>query len=270
MGKDEKLSKQEIADLTIAVDMLENLSFGIKVANVIGIPIETAIQKLPAKWQPKIAEVTSSVLRYALKQIVKIFNKKPNPKPHNFFHKFAVAATGAASGFFGDFAIAIELPITTMIMIHSIADVAKSEGEDLQTYETQLACLEVLALGGNSKNNAISTSNYLSVRAAMAKAIAEATTFLLEKGLTEEGSPIIVKLIANLSERFAIQVSEKFAAQIVPIIGAATGASINLVFISHFQNMAKGHFIYRRLVNKYGEEIIEKEYKKILEKLKIK
>jgi hypothetical protein len=55
-------------------------------------------------------------------------------------------------------------------------------------------------------------------------------------------------------------VSEKTAAQAIPAIGAAGGALINALFIDHFQDMARGHFIVRRLERKYGKEIIKAKY----------
>jgi hypothetical protein len=57
--------------------------------------------------------------------------------------------------------------------------------------------------------------------------------------------------------------SEKAAAQAVPAIGAAGGAIINTLFIDHFQDMARGHFIIRRLERKYGKEIVEHTYKAV-------
>jgi hypothetical protein len=58
-------------------------------------------------------------------------------------------------------------------------------------------------------------------------------------------------------------VSEKAAAQAIPAIGAAGGAIVNTLFIDHFQDMARGHFIVRRLERKYGEAIVEKTYRSV-------
>jgi hypothetical protein len=49
----------------------------------------------------------------------------------------------------------------------------------------------------------------------------------------------------------------------VPAIGAAGGAAINLVFINHFQDMARGHFTVRRLERKYGAEVVREEYSRL-------
>ena len=58
-------------------------------------------------------------------------------------------------------------------------------------------------------------------------------------------------------------VSQKAAAQAIPLIGAAGGALINLAFVDHFQDMARGHFIVRRLERLYGEDIVQAEYDKL-------
>jgi hypothetical protein len=79
----------------------------------------------------------------------------------------------------------------------------------------------------------------------------------------EEGSPAIVRLISKIATRFSGPVLEKFAAQSVPVIGAAGGAAVNLVFINYFQDMARGHFTVRRLERKYGAEIVRQEYDRI-------
>jgi len=34
----------------------------------------------------------------------------------------------------------------------------------------------------------------------------------------------------------------------------------NTLFIDHFQDMARGHFIVRRLERKYGKEVVEETY----------
>jgi hypothetical protein len=87
--------------------------------------------------------------------------------------------------------------------------------------------------------------------------------YITKRGLYEKGAPALVRLIIQIAERFSIQVSEKAAAQAVPAIGAAGGAIINTLFIDHFQDMARGHFIVRRLERKYGKEIVEETYKSV-------
>ena len=46
----------------------------------------------------------------------------------------------------------------------------------------------------------------------------------------------------------------------VPVIGALGGATVNVLFIDHFQDMARGHFVVRRLERKYGADEVETAY----------
>lgn len=46
----------------------------------------------------------------------------------------------------------------------------------------------------------------------------------------------------------------------LPIIGALGGATVNLLFVSHFQKVAHGDFTVRRLERLYGAEIVWRRY----------
>ena len=97
----------------------------------------------------------------------------------------------------------------------------------------------------------------------LSNSMAQATKYVTEQGIINEGAPLFLNIIGKIAERFGIQVTEKTVAQSVPIIGAAGGALINTLFISHFQDMAKGHFSIRKLERTYGQELIKKLYKKL-------
>jgi hypothetical protein len=74
---------------------------------------------------------------------------------------------------------------------------------------------------------------------------------------------VIVRFIAQVASRFGITVSEKVAAQAVPVVGAAGGAIVNLLFIDHYQDMARGHFIVRRMERKYSPEFVKDLWPKL-------
>ena len=71
---------------------------------------------------------------------------------------------------------------------------------------------------------------------------------------------MLVRLISLIAARFGLVVSQKMAAQLVPVIGAMGGAAVNYAFVDHFQNVARGHFTVRRLERAYGAEAIRTEY----------
>lgn len=254
------ISEHDQKELQVAKNLLENIGLAAKVTNLIGIPIEKSLGMLPDDWNKSIGAVTQSALLKASDAAIFTMKDIPGEESSNIWHKLGVAVSGGVGGFFGISAIAVELPISTSIMLRSIADIARSEGESITAIETKLACLEVFALGGSGKSDNGTESGYYAVRAALAKSVADAAEFIVNKAITEEGAPVIVRFIAKVAERFGIQVTEKAAAQAIPAIGAAGGAIINTIFIDHFQDMARGHFLVRKLERKYGKETIKKLY----------
>lgn len=69
-----------------------------------------------------------------------------------------------------------------------------------------------------------------------------------------------MRFLTRIAARFGVNVSEKAAAQAIPVLGAGGGAVINLLFMDHFQDMARGHFIVRRLERTYGAPVVETAY----------
>jgi hypothetical protein len=175
-------------------------------------------------------------------------------------HKIMVGTSGWIGGAFGFTALPVELPISTTIMLRSIANIARDEGHHLSEMDTRLSCLEVFALGGPTTADDASESGYWVVRAALSKAISEAATYLAERGLFEKSAPAIVRLIATIAARFGVVISEQAAAKAVPILGAASGSVINVLFMDHFQNMARGHFIVKRIEKRYGMDRVREVY----------
>ena len=150
--------------------------------------------------------------------------------------------------------MAVELPITTTILLRSIAEIAREEGEDLARPEAALACIEVFGLGGEAAGEAAIESGYFAVRGALAKSVSESARFIAQRGLVDETAPILVRLVAQVAARFGVVVGEKLAAQAVPVIGAIGGAAVNVAFAEHFQTVARGHFIVRRLERAHGAD----------------
>lgn len=254
------LSADDLLDLRYAKSLLSHPSLAARVTSVLGAPIEKGFALLPANWADAVNQTTRNALTKAIALAVATMDEH-SPRPAaNFLHKLAVTATGAGGGVFGFASLPLELPLSTTIMLRSIVDVARSEGEKIKSIETKLACMEVFALGGSSAGDDAANTGYFAVRAALAKAMAEAAGFIAERGVAMETAPAIVRLIGQIATRFGVVVSEKMAAQAVPVIGAIGGASINLLFIDHFQDIARGHFVVRRLERKYGPEAIKAAY----------
>lgn len=257
------IDEQELEDIKYAKSLLEGESFAIKATAMLGKPIEYGLAMLPKRAHQLISDATTKALNISLKVAVTTMSKKPTLASWEKTHKLACAATGATGGFFGLPALAIELPFSTTIMLRTIVDIARSEGEIITSLEAELECISIFALGGPSLDDNTAESGYYAVRAALAETVANATKYIVKEGLKKESAPVVVKLIAEIASRFGIQVSQKAAAQAIPVIGAVSGALINTIFIDHFQDKARGHFIIRRLERKYGKEVIKENYKNV-------
>ena len=263
------MKDNDLKALRVAVQLLENPSLGAKVADIIGTPVEKAIALLPSKALARVRIATHKAIDGALRLSLKTMDYHDPadgvapPEASNWWHMAATATSGAVAGAFGLVALAIEPAFSTAIMMRSIADVARGEGADLNDIEVQLECVHVLALGGKTNNDDSAEIGYFVAKEALAKALSDAAAHIAKSGLSMKGAPAIVRLIAMIAERYSINVTEKVAAQAVPIIGAIGGALINTMFIDHFQNMSRGHFIVRRLEKEYGSELVKKRYQKI-------
>jgi hypothetical protein len=254
------LDARELRDLAHARSLLEHPSFAARLVNVIGAPVERGIEKLPAPVVEKIQQATHTALGRALDVAVNGLDRDPERGPANLFHRAMTGIAGAAGGAMGLSALLVELPVTTTLMLRSIADIARSQGEDLDELEARLACLSVFAFGGRSESDDATETGYFAVRAVLAQQVAEAARALATRGIARGEVPALVRLISSIAARFGIVVSEKAAAQLVPVFGGISGAAVNMVVTEHFQRMATGHFIVRRLERRHGADAVRAAY----------
>jgi EcsC protein family len=186
------------------------------------------------RWQEKITELTEHALWKAHDVATLGLDPQGDHEPWRWFNKAMTIATGAAGGFFGLPGVAIDVPLTTLVMMRSIAEIARSKGENLAEDEAKRACLQVLAFGG--------------VGGADNPEIAYWTT----RGALGKGS--IELLIKQAASRLGTTLSEKVLAQAVPVAGALAGGALNYVFMNYYQQMAGVHFVLRNLERTHGDE----------------
>ncbi len=256
------LSPKDYADLEGAALKLEKRSFAMTVASKAGMPVEALLRMLPARAQESIGGAVNKALDQCLRVALTLGESRSASHRSKRSHTVATAVTGAVGGFFGLPGLVVELPVTTTLMLHSIAEIARSQGEDLTTPEGALACLEVLALGPEGVRGEALESAYYATRAALAQVTRDAAVFIAQKGISKEGAPALVSFISKIAARFGLEVSEKAAAQLIPVAGAAGGLALNILFTDHFQRLAEGHFTVRRLERKYGSEVVHQAYER--------
>ena len=254
------LSPSDYADLQAAVTKLETQSFAMKVAATLGMPVEALLHRLPAPAKSAIQLSVDKALAQCLRIALKAHRPNSPGGIYKRSHTAAAAFTGAVGGFFGLPGLLVELPITTTVMLHSIVEIARSQGEDFLSPEGGLACLEVFALGPQNTPRGADESAYYATRTALAQVTREAVSYITQKGMAKESAPALLSFIGRIASRFGLEVSEKLAAELVPIVGAVGGLTLNLLFTQHFQSIAEGHFVIRRLERKYGAEAVRRDY----------
>src|SRR6516164_355487 len=254
------LSEVDQSALAAAVQRLEKPSLAGRLAALAGKPVGLVQRALPAAASTAVAKTTKHALERALE--VALFSLKDRRfRGGRALHSGLACTSGAIGGAFGLAALAIELPVSTMIMLRAIAAIARDEGEDLADPRTGLACLEVFALAvPEGADTVAGERGYFAIRALLARGLAETAGIVADKGAVRGGSDLAARFLAPIVARFGAVVSEKLAAQTVAVIGAVGGAAVNLAFIEHFQSLARGHFAVRRLERIYGAEAVRAEY----------
>src|SRR6516164_7963557 len=248
--------------LAAAVQRLESPSLVGRLAALAGKPVGLVQSALPATASTAVAKLAKHALERALD--VALFSlQNRSIIGGRRFHSGLACASGAIGGAFGLAALAVELPVSTTIMLRAIAAIAQQEGEDLADPRTGLACLEVFALSGPAAGKQGVETDYFTVRAMLARGLVEVADFAVDKGAIREGAPLFLRFLTQIASRFGIVVSQKVAAQTIAVLGAVGGAAVNLAFTEHFQDVARGHFTVRRLERVYGAYVVRTEYDRI-------
>ena len=273
-----RLAATDLAFISEAARYIEHPSFVLRLTNALGQPLERGLKLLPKPAERLVQHATESALKAALRVAIASLPKQPPParsfaeavvaaKQTRLRHDFAAAAAGAAGGLFGLAALLVELPVTTTLMLRSIARVATLFGEDLTDPAARLDCLFVFSAGGGAPNAEAAEAGYYSSRFAFASLVKEAASFVGATGAREaahavstKSAPVLMRLLAPIAARFELVVSDKLVAQLVPIAGAASGAAVNVVFNEHFESLARYHFGLRRLEREHGAAAVQAAY----------
>jgi hypothetical protein len=242
---------------------------------VVGKPAEAMLAMLPEAANKLITAATHKAMLRGIEWVSATIPGDPHAgatpprRVSSLFakhgHTAVSALSGAGGGFFGLAGLTVEVPVTTLVMLRSIASVAAASGADLSDPRTRLECLAVLSLGTPADKQMQST--YLSTRLGTSLAVREAASFVAKTGgqelsqaIAKGTAPLVVRLIDAVGTRFQIVVTEKVAAQMVPVVGAAMGALVNASFTDYFNRIARYHFGIVALERRYGQSLVDAAY----------
>ncbi|ENO95576.1 hypothetical protein C667_18317 [Thauera phenylacetica B4P] len=256
------LADTDLRALAEARVLLERPSLAARLSSFVGSPLEKGMARLPASWRERIGGLAHDALMKAMDTAAKTLQPAVQPASPRL-HKLLGSVSGAGGGAFGVAGLTVEIPLSTVLIMRSILDIARGEGEDIGSAQARLAALEVFALGGNASSDDAAEAGYYAVRAALATTVSEAARHFAQRGLSSEGAPALARLITMVAARYKVQLTQKAAGMLVPGIGAAAGATINLMFMDHFQSVSRGHFTVRRLERHYGEAAVRSAWQTV-------
>jgi hypothetical protein len=187
--------------------------------------VQMGLARLPMEVQRAAAERAREGLEIAFRAAILGLDPAAR-REHAGAYRLTGALAGALGGFGGFATTLAELPVTTGLIMRSVADIARARGLDLEDPEVRAACIEVFAFGGP---------------------LDEDDDQDLAFWMTRLAGQEIAQLIAGVVTRYAPAVLTKLGAQAVPLAGAAVGAGLNLVYMDFYQRIARVVFALQPL-----------------------
>ncbi|MEP3346929.1 MAG: EcsC family protein [Litoreibacter sp.] len=222
---------EQIEDLAIRYRNARGV--GLKVLGALGSQADGLLEKLPEGARDGLDSATMKALEFSFEAAAMSRGKVPDTG--QWMTRALTMGTGAAGGFGGLPSALAELPVTTTVILRAIQGIAVDHGFDPSDGDTRLECLQVFASAGPLAEDDSTDVSFLTLRASVT-------------GVT------VHALIKSISPKLAVVLGQKLAAQMVPVLGAVTGAAINYSFTSYYQEMAHVNFGLRRLAEETGTD----------------
>ncbi|MDB6455063.1 EcsC family protein [Falsirhodobacter sp. 20TX0035] len=204
-----------------------------KVISFAGHRAEGLMDRIPSPIRIRIEEATAFALRRCY-GVASAAHGSRLPSVGKHGHKVAAVMSGGLGGFGGMASSIVELPATVSIFFAAIQKVAAEHGFDPKEEAVRLECLRVFGSGTPFEEDEGTNTAFLASRVALTGAGAQG-------------------LIASVAPRLAAVLSQKLAAQTVPLLGAATGAAVNLAFISYYEELAHVRFALLKMAMEHPE-----------------
>jgi len=246
---------EEIAELGAIAKIYREASGPIvKFSNMLGDKIEGALSKVPDGWQAAVAQATDAALRTAYAAAA---GTQAEPESRSYlntllakcsgerWHQVASSVSGAVGGMGGLGTLALDLSVTTTLILRSIQEIAISHGENILEEDVRLQCIGVFGLGGPLVDDDDVDTGLFGARIAL-------------RGKTLEA------MVRTVVPRLLPTITAEAAAKAVPLVSAAVGAILNPAFTTYYQKMAHVHFRLRRLEHNHDADDVKACFERIL------
>jgi EcsC family protein len=199
---------------------------GVNLLNMVGGKAENLLAKLPVQVREGLNGATEQALKTAMRAAST--SRAAVPDQPSWINTAVATAMGAAGGMGGLPTALIELPATTTLLLRAIQGVAREYGFDPDAENVQFDCIRVFSAAGPLASDDGADLGFF------------ATRITLSGGAMQ-------KIIASVAPRLGAVLGQKLATQTVPVLGALTGATINMVYTGYYQQIAHVHFGLRKL-----------------------
>ncbi len=252
------LSDEEYDTLVSAADeYLAAQGALITLMSTLGSTIEQGLDRLPEGFKRVVTDKVREALEHAQQAALTGMDKEEAGREASSRWYGALAAvSGGVSGFFGLPAVLVELPVTTVTILRSIADVARSKGANLGDVGVQATCLEAFAYGGPLNDDDDTDLAFFATRIG---AVGLATRM---------GTMELADVITRVAVRYTSAVVPKVALQAVPITGAVLGAGLNWSYMQFYQAMASVLFTLRPIELKHDRDQVRSCFASIVRERK--
>ena len=200
-----------------------------RLVNGLGGRLERQLALVPAPFRSQIESATAQALEAAYGIAARV------PELGERGPMVAVVASGAAGGAGGIATALAELPVTVTLLLNAIRAEARAAGLDPDEPAVREECLRVFTSGTPLASDDGVNTSFLTAR-------------LTVTGQTVQG------LIAAVAPRLAAALGPKLVAQAVPVLGAVSGAALNLAFLNYYREIASIRFVLLRLAAQHGAE----------------
>ena len=230
---DTSLTEQEREFIREAAAFLENPGAFVRTVAGLGKPIEALQDRLPERANQAISRIARISIERALGLAIRSIGQKSPEEDAGFVHSAkrarvhgtrhlaASALSGALGGGFGLMALPLELPISTALMLRSIAKIAADFGVDLSDPSERLECLYIFTLGTPSPDDDEAETGYYASRLGFNQILRGAATYVaansskeILRALESGGAPALAHLIAKIAARFQVAVTQKTVASV--------------------------------------------------------
>lgn len=142
-----------------------------KLAGMAGGAVGSLMERLPDGIRARLGELTEAALRESYRVAFRTHGENGEGLAGRasgpVWHRAATALTGAVGGLGGIATTFAELPVTTTLILRSIQEVARGQGEDLTNPEVRAACIAVFGLGGRGRADDDADTGLIAARLAL-------------------------------------------------------------------------------------------------------